>query len=53
MPTIEEGLNIIQSECFPLLRELYLNDDQHLFGITIDGERFKLEHYVPISMLRG
>jgi hypothetical protein len=53
MPSVEKGLNIIQRECFPLLRELYLNEDQHLFGITSEGERFKLENYVQISVLRG
>ncbi|KAI6200995.1 hypothetical protein M3Y96_00793900 [Aphelenchoides besseyi] len=52
MNSAEEGLQIIQRECFPLLRDLYLNDEDHLFGVNLDGERAKFEDLVSIANLK-
>ncbi|KAI6241729.1 Dynein heavy chain, cytoplasmic [Aphelenchoides fujianensis] len=45
-------LQIVQRECFPLLRELYLNDEDHLFGVNVDGERAKFENHVSVATLK-
>ncbi|KAI6176567.1 hypothetical protein M3Y97_00812100 [Aphelenchoides bicaudatus] len=59
METAEDGQVLFATICklfnanaFRLLRELYLNDDGHLFGVNIDGERVKFENFVPIATLR-
>ncbi|KAI6214684.1 Dynein heavy chain, cytoplasmic [Aphelenchoides besseyi] len=52
MDSAEQGLQIIQRECFPLLRELYLNDEDHLFGVNLDGERAKFEDLVSVTNLK-